>query len=97
MRLSQRIIKILQETIEKSFGNATIYLFGSRTDDSKKGGDIDLAIDTKISKQEFRKKKSLFLAMLMKIDFDYGIDIVNFNTDNELLRNEIKKNHIQIS
>ena len=75
MRLSKRVINILQNNITKSFGNVDIYLFGSRTDDNKRGGDIDLAIDAHISKQEFRKKKFLFLSLLMRIDFDYKIDI----------------------
>lgn len=97
MRLSKRITKILQDNIKKSFGNVNIYLFGSRTDDNKKGGDIDLAIDINVSKQEFRKRKSLFLAMLMRIDFDYKIDIVNFNTKDELLHNEIQQNHIKLN
>ena len=97
MRLSKRIINILQDNIKKSFGNVNIYLFGSRTDDNKRGGDIDLAIDTNISKQDFRKKKSLFLALLIRVDFDYKIDIVNFNTKDELLYNEIQQNHIKIN
>jgi predicted nucleotidyltransferase len=97
MRLSKRIITILQDNIKKSFGNVNIYLFGSRTDDDKRGGDIDLAIDANISKQDFRKKKSLLLAMLIRIDFDYKIDIVNFNTKDALLHNEILQNHIKIS
>ena len=75
MRLSKRVINILQNNITKSFGNVDIYLFGSRTDDNKRGGDIDLAIDAPMSKQEFRKKKFLFLSLLMRIDFDYKIDI----------------------
>jgi len=97
MRLSERVVNILQENIKKSFGNVNIYLFGSRTDDAKRGGDIDLAIDTDISKQEFRKKKSLVLAMLMRIDFDYKIDMVNFNTKDELLYIEIQKNNILLA
>ena len=97
MRLSKRIISILQDNIKKSFGNVNIYLFGSRTDDNKRGGDIDLAIDTNISKQEFRKKKSSFLALLMRIDFDYKIDVVNFNRKDELLHNEIQQNNIKIN
>lgn len=31
MRLSKRILKILQKNIEKSFGDVNLYLFGSRT------------------------------------------------------------------
>ena len=45
---------------------------------------------------KFRRKKFLFLAMLMKNDFDYKIDIVNFNTKDELLHNEILHNSIKI-
>ena len=97
MRLSKRIVNILQDNIIKSFGDVDIYLFGSKTDDNKRGGDIDLAIDVNISRQDFRKKKSLFLALLMRIDFDYKIDIVNFNTKDELLYNEIRENNIKIN
>ena len=96
MRLSNRILNILQENIKKSFGDVGVYLFGSRTDDSKKGGDIDLAIDTNLSRLEFRKQKSKLLALLIKIDFDYKIDVVNFNTKDLLLHDEIQNNHIKI-
>jgi predicted nucleotidyltransferase len=97
MRLSQKVVSILQENIIKSFGNVNIYLFGSRTDDIKKGGDIDLAVDVELSKEEFRKKKSLFLSLLTRIDFAYKIDIVSFNTKDELLYSEIQKNHIKLN
>jgi predicted nucleotidyltransferase len=96
MRLSKRVINILQENIQKSFGDVQIYLFGSRTDDNKKGGDIDLAIKSNLSRENFRKKKSLFLAMLIRIDFDYQIDIVDFNTKDELLYYEIQNNCIKL-
>jgi len=33
----------------------------------------------------------------MRIDFDYKIDIVNFNTKDELLYDEIQQNHIKIN
>ena len=97
MRLSKKVINILQDNIIKSFGDVNIYLFGSRTDDTKKGGDIDIAIDTNLSRQDFRKKKSLLLANLIRADFDYDIDVVNYNTNDELLYNEIRDNNIQIN
>jgi len=97
MRLSKRVVTILKDNIQKSFGDVNVYLFGSRTDDNKRGGDIDLAIDTNLSRQEFRKKKSLFLAMLIRNDFEYDIDVVNFNTKDELLYNEIRQNNIKIN
>ena len=97
MRLSKKTIKILQDNIKKSFGEVNIYLFGSRTDDTKKGGDIDIAIDTNLSRKDFRKKRSLFLANLIRVNFDYDIDVVNYNTNDELLYNEIRHNKIKLN
>jgi predicted nucleotidyltransferase len=52
MRLSNRIIKILQQSILKSFGEIEVYLFGSRVDDKQIGGDIDLALDVNMTPEE---------------------------------------------
>jgi len=38
MRLSNRIHQIIKKNAINSFGHVNIYLFGSRTDDTKKGG-----------------------------------------------------------
>ncbi len=96
MRVSKDICKFLQTNIKNTFGDVNVYLFGSRTDDSKKGGDIDLAIQSNLSRLEFRKKKVLFLSTLAKENFSYGVDVVDFNTKDELLRSEIEKNHIKL-
>jgi uncharacterized protein len=44
MRISKTAIDLIKKNVQKYDNKATIYLFGSRTDDSKKGGDIDLLI-----------------------------------------------------
>jgi predicted nucleotidyltransferase len=44
MRLSKKEIKILKTILYKLNSDAKLYLFGSRVDDSKRGGDIDLLI-----------------------------------------------------
>jgi predicted nucleotidyltransferase len=46
VRLLPLEIKIIKNTISNYIQNATIILFGSRIDDSKKGGDIDLLVQT---------------------------------------------------
>ena len=45
MRLSSFEIESIKECIKRYFGkDCTIYLFGSRVDDTKKGGDIDIYV-----------------------------------------------------
>lgn len=47
MRLTEFETPTLKETAKACFGDATVVrLFGSRADDSKRGGDIDLLIET---------------------------------------------------
>jgi predicted nucleotidyltransferase len=96
MRLNQRIIDKLKLAVQNSFGNVNVYLFGSRVDDSKKGGDIDIAIDTNLSRLEFRKKKVQLISNLMRNDFELKMDVVNYNTQDKLLHDAIRNNAYRI-
>ncbi len=44
VRLSDAEVKNLKESVSSADPHAAIYLFGSRTDLTKKGGDIDILI-----------------------------------------------------
>ncbi len=59
MRLTKKQLLSIKEPFKEcfSFGDK-LFLFGSRTDDSKKGGDIDLYIETDYSDTSaiFKKK-----------------------------------------
>lgn len=44
MRISQEQVQFLKKEIMTILPDAVVYLFGSRTDDNKKGGDIDIMI-----------------------------------------------------
>ena len=81
MRLNPEIANYLKKSIQERIPGSTVYLFGSRVDDSARGGDIDLMILTNepADKRIFRK---------IRIDFikKYGwrkIDLVNFTYSNK--------------
>ena len=66
------------------------FLFGSRVDDLKKGGDIDLFI--KISDQsDLFNKKIRFLARVKKCLGEQKIDVVFNQNDQRLIEKEIQK------
>jgi predicted nucleotidyltransferase len=44
MRLTEFEQKSIRETVQQFLPNAKVYLYGSRVDDAKRGGDIDLMI-----------------------------------------------------
>ncbi|UCH97044.1 MAG: nucleotidyltransferase domain-containing protein [Candidatus Aminicenantes bacterium] len=47
MRLSNYEKNVIKTSINKHDPEAAVYLFGSRTDDTKKGGDIDILVLSK--------------------------------------------------
>ena len=44
MRITEHEKKVIIDAVKSIDPNAKVWLFGSRVDDSKKGGDIDIAI-----------------------------------------------------
>ena len=49
MRLTKAQVVIIQEGVLQCFGqDAKAWLFGSRVDDAKRGGDIDIYIETSL-------------------------------------------------
>jgi len=89
LRLSNKEIKIIKENTKKIFGKSKIILFGSRTDESKKGGDIDLYIIPENRENLFVKKLRL-KAILEDLLFK-PVDIVVAKDENRLIEKEAKK------
>ena len=90
MRLDKNDKNIILSTVESIFGNGKVYLFGSRLDEQKKGGDIDLYFVLQEHSNLFEKKIK-FLSRVKRELGEQKIDIV-FNTDNTRL---IEKEAIQ--
>ena len=73
MRLDKSQQKALQNAIKNVTGE--VYLFGSRTDDTKKGGDIDILV--------FSDKNPLKLSLQIQSDYfkecEEDIDVVVYD------------------
>lgn len=47
MRITETERRVLRDAAREAFGaDSTVFLFGSRVDDSRRGGDIDLLVET---------------------------------------------------
>ncbi len=90
MRLSNKYIEVIKKYFYQTFKKGDIYLFGSRVDNNKKGGDIDLYLVLK-EHQNLFEKKIKFLARVKRELGEQKIDIV-FNIDkNRLIEQEAIK------
>ena len=77
MRLKNIEIEIIEKTIHSVDPDASIYLFGSRVDENRKGGDIDLLIFSrtltygdkiKIKKRIFEKMEEQKIDLIIARD-----------------------------
>lgn len=90
MRLNKTYIKVIKEVFEEVFKKGEIYLFGSRVDDTKKGGDIDLYLVVE-NKIDMFKNKLKFLAKIKRRIGEQKIDVI-FNIDSDrLIEKEAKQ------
>jgi predicted nucleotidyltransferase len=84
MRLTESQQKMIAHTTSEIFGaDASVTLFGSRTDDSARGGDIDLLISTGLDAETARQRKIRFLTVLKRRIGDRRIDVVLRSPDSE--------------
>ncbi len=67
--------RVSKKIFHEVFGQGKIYLFGSRTDDNKRGGDIDLYLNPK-NRENLYKKKIFFLFELDASIGEQKIDVV---------------------
>lgn len=86
---TQSIISVFHEV----FQEGDLYLFGSRTDDSKSGGDIDLYLSLK-EKKDWLLKKIDFLIKLKRKIGDQKIDLVADEGKNRPIDREARKQGI---
>lgn len=99
MRLTENQIAAINQTAKKHFGiSAKVYLFGSRVDNNKKGGDIDLLINSdETGRLTFQNKIQFLIDLKARIGdrkIDVVFDIKNRHSSNFL--NSIKRQSVEL-
>jgi predicted nucleotidyltransferase len=75
VRLAPETIPPLLRAVHENFGaSANVWLFGSRTDNTKRGGDIDLYIETDFD-QDIVARRSSLLQQLTNVFGEQKIDL----------------------
>ena len=75
MRLSNDQVLCLKNKLGELSSDAKLYLFGSRVDDTKKGGDIDLlVISDKLTKKDLRHLRVEFFKQFGEQKLDIVLD-----------------------
>jgi len=90
MRLSQTQIDVIVQVFQHVFSHGELVLFGSRVDDQRKGGDIDLYIQPAEVMPDLVMRKIKFLAMLKSKIGEQKIDLVLAPFAPRNLKREIK-------
>ncbi|MDP2025023.1 nucleotidyltransferase family protein [Sulfuriferula sp.] len=69
MRLTASQIESIRQTTRQKFGaGASVWLFGSRMDDSRRGGDVDLYVEP-------TQENTLISALRCKIALEDSLDL----------------------
>ncbi len=75
MRITQKEVEVLKNKLNELSCDAKLYLFGSRTDDAKKGGDIDLLIvSDELNRQSIRSIRLEFFKHFGEQKLDIVLD-----------------------
>ena len=98
MRLTHKEHQAIKESFKEVFKRGKIYLFGSRADDSKRGGDIDLYIELEdsLDTKEILDKKVEFKIKLYQKIGEQKIDIVFAKDKSSSFEKEILKTRIEL-
>ncbi|WP_457564232.1 nucleotidyltransferase domain-containing protein [Caminibacter sp.] len=92
MRLNANDLRKIKEI--KKFFDGEIYIFGSRVNDKKRGGDVDLYL---IPKNNISSKEKVLLKMKIREFLEEELLIpVDVVFDNDTLRDEVLKNGYKV-
>ncbi len=96
MRLTQNEVQSIKQAFKETFKDGKIYLFGSRVDDSKRGGDIDLYLLPAENFDNERERKIRFLIKLDEYIGEQKIDVIVAKDKNRLIEQEALKYGVEL-
>ena len=98
MRLLKKEVLHIKNTFLDIFHKGDVYLFGSRVDDDRKGGDIDLYFDLPetFSTKQLLELKSKFRLALYQVIGEQKIDIIISKNKDRSIEKEILKTGIML-
>lgn len=79
---------MIKKAFKESFEEGKVYLFGSRVDDDKRGGDIDLYL---VPHKKFQDERDRKIKFLVKLDLYIGeqkIDVIVAKDRSRLIEQE---------
>jgi predicted nucleotidyltransferase len=96
MRLLPAEREIIRTLATRIFGDGTrVLLFGSRVDDSVKGGDIDLYVQSPDAEQALTKKREFVVALKLALG-DQKIDVVISSNPSRFIEQEALKHGVAV-
>ena len=77
MRISDFQKNVILESVVSELGHeARVFLFGSRADDTKRGGDIDLLVETPSRVEDVVRKKLRIIGAIQRRIGEQKIDLI---------------------
>jgi len=96
LRLTESEVFVILNAFKEVFGVGSVYLFGSRVDDTKRGGDIDLYLKLE-NRSNIYGKKIQFLSILHEKLGDQKIDAIVSGDENRLIEKEATEKGIELN
>ena len=96
MRLTPEQTTIIKNASQQIYGAGTeVFLFGSRVDDSLKGGDIDLYVVPEINNSELQQRLKLHAALPQQLA-EQSIDIIIATVPTRLIEQQAIQTGIKL-
>lgn len=96
MRLTDSERERIKEAFYETFQDGKIYLFGSRVDDAKRGGDIDLYLCPAQKFDNERERKRRFQILLDEYLGEQKIDVVVAKDANSLIEQVAMRDGVEL-